>query len=183
MRGKLIFVIVIFFSMATLTKAGLIEIPPSAGGHLISAHSPIGQSFIAEDPEVIIGLYIIESSVFKHPDLSLLVQLYQGEGVSGQLLDSRTMTPLAGFEGYLDINYCHIELNPGSSYSVTLSADNPRWVSKSSWEQYSGGSAIITGILCPELHDKAFRITPIPEPATILLIGLGGLFLRKRRRR
>ncbi len=179
---KSLFLLVIFFSIAAVTKAGLIELPPYPGGHLISAHSPIGQSFTAEDPKVIIGLYISDSG-FGATDCSLSVRLHEGQGVAGELLDSRVVTPSAEFEGYLDVDYSDIELNPGSFYSVTLSSGSSKWVSNSSQEKYPGGSAIIQGALWPELDDKAFRVIPIAEPSTVLLLGLGGLTLLKKRKR
>lgn len=164
-RGLTVSVVFYFYVWAcNCVCAGLIELPGDAGGHLVSVHSPIGQSFTAEDPWVIIGLYIRESTVYKDPDLALEVRLYEGEGVAGSILDSRVITPPAGFDGYLDVDYTHIKLDIGTIYSVTVSAQNPRWVSISSWSGYGGGAPIVTGVVHPEYHDKGFHVIPMAEP-------------------
>src|SRR4051794_18471076 len=98
----------IAFVIRSSASADIIQTPARSGGHLISANGPLGQTFTAEDPFVIIGLCIRPSDVYNEPDHSLLVQLYQGAGLHGALLDSRVQTPADGFTGYYDVNYASV---------------------------------------------------------------------------
>jgi hypothetical protein len=171
---------------AALSHAGTIQTPADSGGHLISANGPLGQTFTAQDPYVIIGLHIRPSDVFNDPNHTLLVQLLAGAGAGGTVLDSRTITPADGFVGYADIDYSSVaQLTVGNTYTVLMSTSHAYWVSDSqsiSDPDYTGGVAVIQNALQPSLPDKSFHVIPVPEPAMTASAAAVALCIVRRRR-
>jgi hypothetical protein len=82
------------------------------------------------------------------------------EGYSGTLLATIEITNLA----------------PGGSYLLTLGrySTSPTFAEFVDW----GGNS-----LDGQVSFGSATVTAVPEPATMALVGLGGLFLLKRRRR
>ena len=142
---------------------------PSGGSHVINGHSPIGQTFVAEDPHVTVGLHIHENRSGESRELT--ISMFDGRGVGGALLDSRVVNVPQGFSrGYLDQDYSHLTLTVGRAYSVVLSSTSDAFYSDSSLTQYANGDPIVTGVVRSELNDKAFRVVPVPEPTGALAV-------------
>jgi hypothetical protein len=171
MKNTILIALALLCAAGGRAAAGVIEVLPTGGGHTLHLHSPLGQTFTAEDPLVVIGLHI-----FPHPlagsDRSVVMELFAGEGVGTPPLDSRMITPPVGFVGYLDADFSNVALVPGNKYSITLSAASEAWISSSSLDSsdaYGGGVTILTGDLRPDLGDKAFHVLPVPEPGGLAL--------------
>jgi len=71
------------------------------------------------------------------------------------------------------------EYNPKWRWSDDLIL-GPRWVSKLTGRAFDGTPIEITGIADPS---ESSNIHLIPEPTTLLMLGLGGFALLKKRRR
>jgi hypothetical protein len=130
-----------------------------------------------------------------NPDLGsidITIELFQGEGIGGQSLGSAPVEGLyLGFNGFFDANFDFVRLEVGQMYTAILSSPNMRAAVR--WFQwaypdgtplysdpYTGGDVIFQGQI-ENYIDATFRVTPVPEPATLLLLGLGAMMLRRRR--
>jgi hypothetical protein len=115
----------------------------------------------------------------------LTMRVFAGEGIGGTLLDLRTINPPSNFAGYYDVDFSNLTLTPGQKYSATLGATSDRFVSDStgpSAPNYTGGVAIVSNVVRPDVTDKAFRVIPVPEPASAGLLMAGGAVAMWRRR-
>jgi hypothetical protein len=79
------------------------------------------------------------------------VQLLQGEGVSGAVLDSRNLTLTKPFMGFVDVDYAAagVSLVPGNKYTLLMT--------DVSGQAYPNG---VTGWVVPSVHD--FSKNPAP---------------------
>jgi hypothetical protein len=156
-------------------RGAVIITGPSGGAHIIAGHSPIGQTFVAEDPHVTVGLHIDENPS-SSASRELTISMFDGRGVDGALLDSRVVdVPQSFSRGYLDQDYSHLTLTVGQAYSVVLSSTSTAFYSDSSRTRYANGDPIINGVVSGELDDKAFRVVPVPEPAAALAVAAAAL--------
>jgi hypothetical protein len=144
--------------------------------------SAVGQTFTALDPLIdTMGIYVSDVNAEFNPlDLSVDYQLYEGAGVGGALLGSRTINLLAGFRGYADVSFAGIPLVVGSVYTLAIVNDDTlRWfVSFADGDPYAGGSMMTFGDLSLN-RDLRFHIfpeadaIPVPEPISFVLVGAG----------
>jgi hypothetical protein len=185
--------IFLVLTLAPSAWAGAILQPQLYGGGLnISDFGPIGQTFMAEDAQVSIGLYVSPASA--QPTTQLTYSLLTGAGTGGTLLDTESMTLPGDFNGYADMSFSSIRLTPGQTYSVLASDNNggllldynllrnyPGGPPIPGRIDYTGGEMIENGQLQLD-WDATFRIEPIPEPGAWALFVMGGfgLFARFR---
>jgi len=150
----------------------------------ILGHSPIGQTFTAEDPMVTIGFFVRDMN----PDsgsIGLDIELFEGAGTGGTSLGTAAIEGLtSGYSGFFDADFTSVVLVPTQIYTATvLSASARGAVNAIEADLYAGGQFLSQGSLLPDF-DAAFRVTPVPVPGAVLLgmlgLSLAGAKLRKR---
>lgn len=146
-------------------------VPTTSAGHDFN-HAPIGQSFTALASSVKAGLYIADEDSFTNwlsqtypslppypyavaPSLTIKVQLLQGEGVNGAVLDSRNLTLTKPFMGFVEVDYAAagVSLTPGNQYTLLMT--------DVSGQSYPNG---VTGWVVPSVHDYSTN-APLPPGA------------------
>lgn len=198
-----------FTSAVAWAGATDLQFPPkTSAGHDFN-HAPIGQSFKALAPSVKAGIYIADQESFTHwllqtypglppypyaiaPSLTIKVQLLQGEGVNGAVLDSRNVTLTKPFMGVVAVDYAAagVSLVPGNKYTLLMTDISGQaypngvtgWVVSSVHDfsknpapgAYADGLPILQGALVTDdagIGDNAFEVLDLgavtPPPLTI----------------
>jgi hypothetical protein len=162
-------------------------------------YGTLGQSFTAEDSRVTIGVSLVGWDSRATGPTVFTYSLFQGVGTAGPMLLQQNLTLQAdvGFNGFVDADFSSVLLSVGQVYSIVLSASTDDYgINYNQWAydpsgipipgrvDYPGGEMLSSGVPDP-YEDLTFRVTPIPEPAALGLLGLGGAWLmfRKRARR
>lgn len=158
---------------------------------IVNSMYPIGQTFKAEDQHIsAIGFWLIDFNPQYEP-ISVNIELFSGVGIYGQSLGIAPVEGLApGFNGFYDADFNFVNLTPGETYTAIVSSPNARpGLSYRQWrneygqilapDPYIDGDFVIRGNINYN-RDAIFRV--IPEPATLLLLGLGSLALLRKRR-
>lgn len=176
-------------------NAALIQVNTDGSTAQINAYEPMGQSFLAEDQNVLFGFNFIQMNASYPSDDPVRITLYEGEGFSGEVLNTLDIIVPEYVDSFFDVDFSAINLVIGESYTVSASVvgDSPYWglgrTSASIYgygDIYSGGMAY-TGGVPYESFDMSFRVTPtaVPVPAAVWLFGTGliglvGLARRKK---
>ena len=102
-------------------RAGTIIQEEHAQLYQILIHSPIGQTFTAEDSKIkSIGFYLED---INPGEMELSIQLYEGIGTGGTYLDSSPVEGLySGFQGFFDADFSSVTLTVGQTYTAIISA-------------------------------------------------------------
>lgn len=197
MKNKIngaVFIVMAF--TAFHVAAGPIVQPQESGAWSITDFQTIGQTFTAVDSRIsTIGFSIDGSRNPLFSPASITYELLAGAGTIGSVLASKSQTLPLGFNGYADADFSTVNLVVGQPYTVLLFSSKADWlVNHNQWAfdpsgipipgqiDYTGGEAILSGVLRP-YEDLTFRIEPIPEPASFLLILAGSAILFYHRRR
>jgi len=160
----------ILFASPAMSGVTDIEFQPTtSAGHDFN-HAPIGQTFVALASQTKAGLYIADQNSFTNwlstvypgqiqpgsypyaiaPSIQLNIQLSEGEGLTGPVLDSRNMTLTAPYMGFIDIDYAALGINLTVGQSYTL------LVTDVSNLAYPNG---VTGWVVPAVHDNSIQPT------------------------
>jgi len=134
--------------------------PTTSAGHDFN-HAPIGQTFKALAPHVKAGIFIADEDSFTTwlsqtypglppfpyavaPSVTVKVQLLQGEGAGGTVLDSRNLTLNKPYMGFVEVDYAAagVSLVAGNKYTLLMT--------DVSGQAYPNG---VTGWVVPSVHD------------------------------
>ncbi len=156
-----------------------------------------GQSFTAEDSTIASFGFFIGDENAGLGAFQITYDFYDGEGTGGALLATRTVDLPDDHLDWLDLDFSDLALAVGQSYTVAASSNSGRGSFALNQHttlegapipgriDYVGGNYFLNGSGQPEL-DARFRVLlAVPEPATLVMFGVGlaGLAVLLRRGR
>jgi hypothetical protein len=161
----------VLLSWAQDGQAGAIIQDKAQWSGQILYHSPIGQTFTAEDSHILfIGFYVFDANPTSGP-IALTVELFEGVGTAGLSLGSAPITGLTpGFGGFYDADFSSVTLTVGQVYTAIVSSTSARGgVESFQWayvggtpfapDPYTGGDEIFLGNVEP-YADLMFCVIP-----------------------
>jgi hypothetical protein len=189
------------FFLITAAQAGIIEQTAGTAGRGLEFYRP-GQTFTAEDALIDMISFEFSCSTILTPASSLEVNLYEWDSDTdslGALVSSApNSTTLPVFQGgfsWVEFDFTGTALTVGEEYAafaVDPPPENDPWGYLVRWntvsDEYTGGTALfgINGVAptpARDGYDLNFRVTPVPVPAAVWLLGSGLIGLIGIRRR
>ena len=150
--------------------------------------TPLGQSFTADASVGNLSsvLFVITSNA---PATTSTAKLFAGAGYGGPLLDTASVfTPgIVPTNSPLSFDFSGNSLTNGGVYTVQVVSDNTMNLQATSTDPYPGGVLVDTSGAPAAGGNFDFKFiisgTPVPEPASLGLLGVGamGLLTRKRK--
>jgi len=184
--------VAVLAAAAGYVRAGVILNAPDIGSRTqINFFEPIGNSFTAEDPLVSAALFLDAVNPGFDPTDPIRFELFDGVGAGGTLLFNQSFVVPGSSTGFFDVDLSAVPLVVGNDYSFVASivGSSPYWGLIGT--NGSAGSGISSGII-DSFNMNALRVTPlattpVPEPSTFALLGIGAVFLigysRRRKRK
>jgi|JI8StandDraft_2_1071088.scaffolds.fasta_scaffold76200_2 hypothetical protein len=162
---------------------------PAFSWRRIDAFQPFGQSFTAVSSAITTIGFSFDGSNFAAGPSPVTVSLRAGNGVTGPVIAERSISPIfaplfdASILSFAD--FTGTSLTVGSMYTAVLSTTTAFWgVYSTNSDSYAGGSAYVSGDAVAD--DLVFQVNSatVPEPfgGALLAIGMGALFVARRRR-
>ncbi|MBS0335175.1 MAG: hypothetical protein JSS35_20595 [Proteobacteria bacterium] len=182
---------------ASAARAATIENTIGQFDASIAFYAPVGQDFVAIDPELI-------SIGFAYSDLNpgldntpITLSVYEGTGVGGALVASRTFTlpdalpSVTDSPSIIDTDFSGVRLTVGGVYTAAVSTTSFKVAVVYGADGYGGGTTTSPLSQCSTGCDLDFRVvgrgaaTGAPEPAAwaLMLTGFMGLGAGLRARR
>jgi hypothetical protein len=154
---------------------------------------PIGQTFIADQPYLQTIAFAFSDANENEPNDPITMTLYEGAGTGGTVIDTVVKVLPATLPGtlqppqFIDFDFSGNMLTPGMVYSAAVTTDSSKVavVYENDTDEYPDGQIFYdTSFSLSDPIDLNFRVvtSDVPEPATVGLLGLGGLVLCRRRR-
>lgn len=169
---------------STSASAAPVLLASDFGTFQVQFYEPVGQVFTAEDSFVRAGLsFEVINSSFANSD-AIQYSLYAGSGVGGALLASTSFNLADGFAGFHLADFSAVALTIGNQYTLAASTvgASPYWGVNTSATAYAGGSGVVQGQVVAQRMALSVVPVAVPEPAAMLLLGLGGAAMVGRRR-
>lgn len=156
----------------------------------ISAYQPIGQTFTAVDAQISQIAFAFSNINPSFPNDPVTMSLYAGEGFDGALLGAVSMTLPSVLPGtsdtpeFIDFDFSGTTLTLGEVYTIAVTTSNSPKIAVvySTSDLYAGGSYISGDDGLVTSLELNFRVTAVPAPAGVAVLGLGLLGGVRRRR-
>lgn len=107
--------------------------PATLGGHALSAHGEVGQSFITPATDITAGIYLKYSAETAavlgatNPNSTVTVKLYSGENLAPENLVAMSEVAVDETQdGYLDLSYTGLSLD--GIYTLSVAQNDAGWV-------------------------------------------------------
>jgi hypothetical protein len=189
------------FFLITAAQAGIIEQTQGTAMRSLEFYDP-GQTFTAKDPVIDTIEFDLTCNTILEPASSLQVDLYNWNSDTSSMgslvasaLNSGELPVFRGGYSWVDFDFNGTQLTIGEKYAaVIIDPENDKWGYGVHWNNsadlYAGGSALFHigeahGTRVPDADgfDLNFRVTPVPVPAAVWLLGSGLIGLIGIRRR
>ncbi|MCM8530222.1 MAG: PEP-CTERM sorting domain-containing protein [Lentisphaeraceae bacterium] len=185
---KILTILIVAITALSANAANIVQ-SSNNGGSYMPAGSDKGQSFTSTGTDLdSISVWLEEWNVHLAPSFTVTVDLYEGVGYAGPLVDSLTLDLTGHQPGWADFDFSGNLLALGDSYTFKTTSTGRGGQYYESANVYAGGTSFFNGSANPNT-DLAFKVTygnsATPEPSSyaLMLIGLLGLVAFGRRQR